>query len=94
MCYCQHFIVLFDKMIFEVSNVKYKYQRIRDLREDKDKTQAQIAEMLNEHTTQYQRWERGESEIPAHIIKALCIYYNVSADYILGLPENMPFPKR
>ena len=73
--------------------VKYKYQRIRDLREDNDKTQAQIAELLNEHTTQYQRWERGESEIPAHIIKALCIYYNVSADYILGLPENMPFPK-
>lgn len=73
--------------------MKYKYQRLRDLREDRDITQAQIAELLNEHTTQYQRWERGESEMPAHIIKALCIYYNVSADYILGLPENMPFPK-
>ena len=73
--------------------MKYKYQRIRDLREDNDKTQAQIAELLNEHTTQYQRWERGESEIPAHIIKALCIYYNVPEDYILGLPENLPFPK-
>lgn len=73
--------------------MKYKYQRLRDLREDRDITQAGIAELLNEHTTQYQRWERGESEMPAHIIKALCIYYNVSADYILGLPENMPFPK-
>ena len=74
-------------------NMKYKYQRIRDLREDNDKTQAQIAELLNEHTTQYQRWERGESEIPAHIIKALCVYYNVSADYILEL-SDLPFPKR
>ena len=73
--------------------MKYRYQRIRDLREDNDKTQAQIAELLNEHTTQYQRWERGESEIPAHIIKALCVYYNVSADYILELPDGMPFPQ-
>lgn len=73
--------------------MKYKYQRIRDLREDSDKTQAQIAELLNEHTTQYQRWERGESEIPAHIIKSLCHFYHVSADYILGLPEGLPYPK-
>ena len=82
LCFCQN--------DFEV---EYKYQRIRDLSEDNDKTQAQITELLNEHTTQYQRWERGESEISAHIKKALCIYYNVSADYILGLPENLPFPK-
>ena len=73
--------------------MKYKYQRIRDLREDNDKTQAQIAELPNEHTTQNQRWERGESEIPAHIIKDLCVYYNVSADFILELPEDMPFPQ-
>ena len=73
--------------------MKYQYQRIRDLREDSDKTQAQIAEFLNEHTTQYQRWERGESEIPAHIIIKLCLFYNVSADYVLGLPD-LPYPKR
>lgn len=74
--------------------MRYIYQPIRDQREDHDKTQAEIAEMLKEHTTQYQRWERGESEIPAHIIIKLCKYYNVSADYILGLPERMPYPKR
>ena len=75
--------------------VKYKYQRIRDLREDKDKTQAEIAKILNEHTTQYQRWERGETEIPVHILRQLCIYYNRSADYILGFTnEEKELPKK
>ncbi len=73
--------------------MKYKYPRIKELREDNDITQAQIAQLLNEHTTQYQRWERGESEIPAHIIIKLCLFYNVSANYLLGLPE-LPNPKR
>ncbi|MBQ6885564.1 MAG: helix-turn-helix transcriptional regulator [Clostridia bacterium] len=69
------------------------YQRVRDLREDKDLTQAQIAKILNVYTTTYQRWERGETEIPSHIVKQLSIYYNVSADYILGL-SDLPYPKR
>lgn len=73
--------------------MKYEYQRVRDLREDKDKTQEEIAKLLNVYTTTYQRWERGETEIPTHIIKQLCIYYNISADYILDLPE-LPYPKR
>ena len=73
--------------------VKYEYSRIRDLREDKDKTQEDIAKLLNVYTTTYQRWERGETEIPSHIVKQLSIYYNVSADYILGLPD-LPYPKR
>ena len=63
----------------------YKYQRVRDLREDKDKTQKDMAKILNTHLTQYRRWESGETEIPAHIIIELCKYYDVSADYILGL---------
>ncbi len=65
--------------------MKYCYQRIRDLREDKDKTQAEIALVLNIHTTQYRRWETGETEIPVHKLVELCKYYKVSADYILGL---------
>ncbi len=73
--------------------MEYIYQRVRDLREDKDLTQAQIAKILNVYTTTYQRWERGETEIPSHIVKRLSIYYNVSADYILGLPD-LPYPKR
>lgn len=68
--------------------MKYKYSRLRDLREDKDKTQAEIAKVLNTHTTQYRRWESGETEVPAHVIKELCRYYNVSSDYILGLTNE------
>ena len=73
--------------------MNYVYQRVRDLREDKDLTQADVAKILNVYTTTYQRWERGETEIPSHIVNQLSIYYNVSADYIVGLP-NLPYPKR
>lgn len=66
----------------------YKYQRIKDLREDKDLTQSDVAKYLKEHTTTYQRWERGESEIPCHIVIKLCKLYNVSADYILGMTNT------
>ncbi len=72
----------------------YCYQRIRDLREDKDKTQAQIAKLLGIHTTQYRRWETGETEIPVHIVIKLCKYYNVSADYILELPKGLKYSER
>lgn len=68
--------------------MKYEYHRIRDLREDKDKTQAEMAKILKTHTTQYRRWESGESEIPAHIIIELCKYYNVSSDYLLGFTDT------
>lgn len=73
--------------------MKYEYPRIRDLREDSDKTQGEIATLLDIYTTTYQRWERGETEIPCHILKQLCTHYNVSADYILGLPD-LPYPRR
>ena len=57
---------------------------IRNLREDNDKTQQEIAEYLGTSQTMYARYERGANELPIrHLIK-LCDYYNVSADYILG----------
>ena len=68
--------------------MKCCYRRIRDLREDNDKTQAEIAQILNTYTTQYRRWESGETEIPAHKIIELCKYYKVSADYILGITNK------
>ncbi len=74
--------------------MKYEYTRIRDLREDKDKTQQDIATLLNTHTTTYRRWETGETELPIHIMKQLCIYYNVSADYIVGLTNEYRALKR
>lgn len=63
----------------------YHYQRIRDLREDSEKTQEQLAKILGIQTTTYRRWETGERECPTHIIIELSNMYNVSTDYILGL---------
>lgn len=64
------------------------YQRIRDLREDSDKTQKQVAEDMHLHLTQYHRYETGESEIPLSFAISLAKYYNVSIDYIAGLTNE------
>ncbi len=58
---------------------------IRDLREDNDKTQQEIADVLGTSQTMYARYERGANELPIRHLITLCRYYNVSADYILGL---------
>jgi transcriptional regulator with XRE-family HTH domain len=58
---------------------------LRDLREDNDLTQAQIARVLGTSQTMYARYERGANEIPIRHFAALCLYYKVSADYLLGL---------
>ena len=60
----------------------FVYRRIRDLREDHDKTQSQIAKILNMQRTVYQRYERGEREIPFWVAIKLADYYHVSLDYI------------
>lgn len=74
---------------------KYIYPRVRDLREDNDLTQEDMANHLNTYLTQYRRWETGESEIPAHILKELCVFFNVSADYIFGFTNTFkPIPKK
>ncbi|MBQ4428261.1 MAG: helix-turn-helix transcriptional regulator [Clostridia bacterium] len=58
-------------------------RRIRDLREDHDKTQAEIAIMLGTSQTMYARYERGASELPIRHLVKLADYYGVSTDYIL-----------
>ncbi len=64
------------------------YQRLKDLREDADKTQSDIAELLNTQRRQYSRWETGAFEIPFHCVIELAKYYNVSIDYIAGLTNS------
>ena len=59
------------------------YRRIRDLREDNDKSQKQIAEYLNMHLTVYQRYERGERELPLWAAIKLANYYGVTLDYLV-----------
>ena len=63
-------------------------QRIRNLREGNDKTQAEIAEILGTSQTMYARYERGANELPIRHLITLCKYYKVSADYILGLSNK------
>ena len=60
-------------------------KRIRDLREDSDKTQQEIAEVLGTSQTMYARYERGANELPIRHLIRLCQLYGVSADYFLGL---------
>ena len=67
------------------------YQRIRDLREDRDLKQKQVAEFLNCSQQVYSNYELGQRDIPTDILIKLALFYNVSADYILGLTNN---PKR
>ena len=70
----------------------YEYvQRIRDLRIDHDKSQAQIAVILGTSKNQVGKYERGEQDMPIKHLLTLCEYYSVSADYILGLPEGLPY---
>ncbi len=66
----------------------YYYQRLRDLREDRDLTQADISAYLGMKQPQYNRYETGTRELPLHHLVALCKFYNVSADYILGLTDD------
>ena len=64
------------------------YKRIRDLREDNDLTQAQVAEYLSMKQPQYNRYERGLRDIPSDVLIALAKLYDTSTDYILGLKDE------
>lgn len=63
------------------------YRRIRDLREDKDLSQKQLAQILSMSQTGYSKYETGENDIPTQILIKLALYYNTSVDYILGLTD-------
>lgn len=64
------------------------YRRIRDLREDSDKRQRDIAALLNMQLTVYQRYEHGEREIPLWAAIKLADYYNVTLDYLVGRTDE------
>lgn len=66
----------------------FYYQRLKDLREDEDKTQKQIAMLLQTTPQQYSLWERGDREIPFHHVITLAKFYSVSLDYIAGLTNR------
>ena len=67
----------------------YFYQRLRDLREDADKSQSDIAEILGISRQHYSLYERGERELPMHHFITLADYYNVSLDYLAGRVDTL-----
>ena len=67
------------------------YKRIRDLREDKDITQKQMATILNCSQQVYSNYELGQRDIPTDVLIKISTFHNVSIDYLLGLTNN---PKR
>lgn len=64
------------------------YQHIRDLREDKDMTQREMAELLHCSQRVYSNYEKGERDIPTEILIALARFHKTSTDYILGLTNK------
>lgn len=68
--------------------------RIRDLREDNDLSQAEVAKIINTTQQQYSKIETGKSDISGEKIIKLAEFYNVSADYILGLTDDPNTNKR
>lgn len=66
------------------------FQRIRDLREDNDLTQHQIATLLNISQSTYSRYENGELDIPIQMLIKLANYYNTNLDYLVNLTDVRP----
>ena len=64
------------------------YPRIRNLREDADLTQTELAEKLDMSQTGYSKYETGENDIPTAILIKLSKIYNVSIDYMLNISDN------
>lgn len=69
------------------------YRRIRDLREDRDLNQTDVAKILGMSQTGYSKYETGENDIPTQILIKLAKFYGTSTDYLLGLTSvKTPYP--
>lgn len=68
-------------------------QKLKELREDADISQTQIARILNTTQQQVYKYESQQQEMTVPKLKALCEFYGVSADYILGLPKGLMWPR-
>ncbi len=64
------------------------YKRIRDLREDNDLNQTQVAKILGMSQTGYSKYETGENDLPTSVLIKLADFYNVSIDYLLGVTDE------
>ncbi len=75
-------------VLYYNSSGDYMKLRIRDIREDRDITQKQIAQYLMCDQSLYSKYERGEREIPLRLLIALAKYYDVSLDYLAGMSND------
>lgn len=72
-----------------------KFQRIRDLRNDHDLTQEQVAKLLNVKQNTYSQYEIGLVSFPLEAVMKLAVFYDVSVDYLVGLTdEPKPYPRK
>ena len=75
--------------------MKMVYERLRDLREDHDLRQKEVAALLGIDQRVYSNYETGKREIPSRFVVLLAEYYKTSADYILGRTnQKEPYPKK
>ena len=71
------------------------FRRIRDLREDKDLKQTDLAKLLNCTQVCYSNYENGKRDIPTEVLNSLADFYGVSVDYLMGrTPVKEPYPKK
>lgn len=70
------------------------FDRLKSLRIDRDLYQKDIAKVLGIDQQYYSKYEMGKNELPLRHLITLCKFYNVSADYILGLSDDLDYPKR
>ena len=77
-----------------MSEVFYMFNRLRDMREDRDLNQTVLAQLLGVHQTTYSNYELGKLSLTAEVLITLANYYGTSIDYLLGLTdETKPYPK-
>ena len=72
-----------------------KYQRLKDLREDVDLTQTQLAKIINMSQTGYSQYETDTNDIPTKILIKLALFYDTNIDYILGVTDiKTPYKRK
>lgn len=82
-------------MVIEVGvELDNYYRRLKDLREDHDLSQQQVADYLGMKQPQYSRYERGLRDLPTDVLIRLAKLYNTSTDYILGITNNSKSGKK
>jgi len=69
------------------------YKKMKEIRQDAEETQQNIADILNITRPQYQLYESGKRYMPIDLFIKFCEHYKVSADYILGLPKGLNWPR-